>query len=178
MDNVRHHIFFCKLSNEIQTRTPIDFRPKQVYEQVADQIRSLIMDGSFPKGSRLPSERDLAQQLNVSRPAVREAIGALQNMNLVVTRHGSGTYVNERALSTEVSNGGPCKPADLSPLDTLEVRLLLEPAVARLAAKRGQRDKEAEKYLQRMSSVHDIADPNNKSSGPSLIVYFTGSFPV
>lgn len=56
-----------------------DFRPKQIYEQVADEIRAGIINGVYLPGSRLPSERDLAQRFMVSRPAVREAIGALQN---------------------------------------------------------------------------------------------------
>lgn len=76
-----------------------EFRPRQIYEQVAERIRSSILSGAFPAGSRLPSERELAQRLGVSRPAVREAIGALQNLGLVVTRHGSGTYVTARLAS-------------------------------------------------------------------------------
>lgn len=135
-----------------------EFRPKQIYEQVADRIRGSILAGAFPAGSRLPSERDLAQQLKVSRPAVREAIGALQNMGLVATRHGSGTYVTEK--NSEISPAEEAGPqADFSPVSTLEVRLLIEPAVARLAARRGQRDPAAEAYLRRMAAVRDINDP-------------------
>ncbi|WP_163000081.1 FadR/GntR family transcriptional regulator, partial [Pseudomonas viridiflava] len=76
----------------------LEFRPKQIYEQVADRIRQGISTGAFIAGSRLPSERDLANRFKVSRPAVREAIGALQNEGIVITRHGSGTYVVDRDL--------------------------------------------------------------------------------
>lgn len=140
----------------------IAFRPKQIYEQVADGIRSSILTGAFPPGSRLPSERDLAQRLKVSRPAVREAIGALQNEGLVVTRHGSGTYVTEQGADPQPADGAR-PPADFSPVSTLEVRLLIEPAVARLAARRAKRDPEAEEYLRRMAAVRDITDPEQQA---------------
>ncbi|MCU7645921.1 FadR/GntR family transcriptional regulator [Pseudomonas piscis] len=140
-----------------------DFRPKQIYEQVADQIRAGILRGQYAHGSRLPSERDLAQRLKVSRPAVREAIGALQNEGMVITRHGSGTYVADCPLQVNEAApdyaGLPPVDADFSPISTLEVRLLIEPAIARLAARRAQRDPLAERYLEQMIDVKDIGDP-------------------
>lgn len=142
------------------------FRPKQIYEQVADQIRDAIEQGKYPEGSRLPSERDLAVRMGVSRPAVREAIGALQNQQLVITRHGSGTYVcvsepveqAPRAANSPTTAGAPLD-ADLSPIGIIEVRLLLEPAIARMAARHRQRDPLAEHYLALMADVEDITDP-------------------
>ena len=139
-----------------------EFRPRQIYEQVAERIRSSILSGAFPAGSRLPSERELAQRLGVSRPAVREAIGALQNLGLVVTRHGSGTYVTTQgglAGDTQTTGG----PSDFSPLSILEVRLLFEPALARRAARGGKRDAAAEEYLRRMSEVRDLSDPQQQA---------------
>ncbi|AYN98092.1 MULTISPECIES: FadR/GntR family transcriptional regulator [Pseudomonas] len=145
-----------------------DFRPKQIYEQVADRIRAGILDGRYAQGSRLPSERDLAQLLGVSRPAVREAIGALQDEGLVVTRQGSGTYVADTLECR--SNVPPLPPRDqmadleLSLISALEVRMLIEPAIARLAARRAQRDPIAEQYLDEMSDVKDITDPLYQAS--------------
>jgi len=137
-----------------------NFRPKQIYEQVADQIRASILSGQYPPGARLPSERDLAQRLQVSRPAVREAIGALQNVGLVITRHGSGTYVTgpKEGLAPLAVERDADNEADVSPISTLKVRLILEPAVARLAAQHGKRDAQAERYLDRMTKVNDITD--------------------
>lgn len=139
------------------------FQAKQIYEQVAETIREKILDGSFLPGSRLPSERDLAAQLGVSRPAVREAIGALQNEGLVATRHGSGTYVTQTVASVHkpLQNIGMALPpmADLSPIATLEVRMILEPAIARFAAKKAKRNLLAERYLAQMADVHNIEDP-------------------
>jgi DNA-binding FadR family transcriptional regulator len=140
-----------------------DFRPKQIYEQVADQIRAGIEGGLYARGSRLPSERDLAQLLRVSRPAVREAIGSLQNDGMVLTKHGSGTYVAETIVpasrDTVLSTEDAIAEADFSPVSTLEVRMLIEPVIARLAARRAQRDELAERYLDQMSNVKDITDP-------------------
>ena len=134
------------------------FRPKQVYEQVAEQIRNAIVAGAYPPGTRLPAERELAARLKVSRPAVREAIGALQNEGMVATRHGSGTYVTEQIPAADLA--APVQAdADFSPTSTLEVRLLIEPAIARLVARRARRDPLAEGYLQRMAAVKDITDP-------------------
>ncbi len=144
------------------------FRPKQIYEQVADQIRAAIGSGAYPAGSRLPSERDLAQRLNVSRPAVREAIGSLQNAGLVITRHGSGTYVTgARDAPADAARpipaaARPVPAADISPISILRARLIIEPAVARLAAQRGQRDAQAEHHLESMAQVQDITDPHQQ----------------
>ncbi|MHC5207657.1 FadR/GntR family transcriptional regulator [Pseudomonas chlororaphis] len=135
-----------------------DFRPKQIYEQVADEIRAGIINGAYLPGSRLPSERDLAQRFMVSRPAVREAIGALQNEGMVVTRLGSGTYVAERVMEQPSMQGASRSEADFSPNSVLEVRLLIEPAIARLAARRGKRNAQAEHYLAQMAGVKDVND--------------------
>ena len=70
--------------------------PRRLYRQIADQLRALIRDGEFPVGSRMPTERDLAAQLGVSRPSVREALIALEVEGLVEVRMGSGIYVTAR----------------------------------------------------------------------------------
>ena len=67
--------------------------PRRLYRQIADQIRTLIRSKEFPAGARLPPERDLARQLGVSRPSVREALIALEVEGLVEVRIGSGIYV-------------------------------------------------------------------------------------
>ena len=72
--------------------------PQRLYRQIADQLRTLIQSGEFVAGSRLPAERDLAKQLGVSRPSVREALIALEVEGWVEVRTGSGVYVLDRAL--------------------------------------------------------------------------------
>src|SRR5579864_2320872 len=80
------------------------FRPLQIYEQVSEKIRAEIRSGRFLPDARLPSERELAARFGVGRPAVREAIGALQNEGLVITKRNSGTYVSS-AASERLLNG-------------------------------------------------------------------------
>ena len=70
---------------------------RRLYRQIADQLRGLIERGEYAAGSRLPTERDLAEQLKVSRPTVREALIALEVEGLVRIRVGSGIYVSEPA---------------------------------------------------------------------------------
>ncbi|MGZ2748505.1 FadR/GntR family transcriptional regulator [Burkholderia stagnalis] len=139
------------------------FRPLQIYEQVAEKIRAEIRAGKFPPDTRLPSERELAMRFGVGRPAVREAVGALQNEGLVVTRRNSGTYVaplayqllTRSAAHADEGGSGP----DYSPSATLDVRLILEPAIARRAAALAKPDALAEHYLSQMETVADVSDP-------------------
>ena len=67
--------------------------PKRLYRQIAEQLRALMEAGEFAIGQRLPAERDLAAQLGVSRPSVREALIALEVEGWVEVRGGSGVYV-------------------------------------------------------------------------------------
>ena len=66
---------------------------RRLYQQVADQIRSVIEESRFAPGTRLPPERELALQLGVSRPSLREALIALEIEGHVEIRMGSGVYV-------------------------------------------------------------------------------------
>jgi DNA-binding FadR family transcriptional regulator len=122
------------------------FRPLQRYEQIAERLAADIRSGALAPGERLPSERDLARTLEVSRASVREALASLQLQGVVETRKGAGTFVAARApQSAEL-------PHDASPSAVLEARLALEPAVARLAAARAQRDPTAENLLAAMEA--------------------------
>lgn len=102
---------------------------KRLYQHIADQIRSLIQSGGFAQGTRLPPERDLAQQLGVSRPSLREALIALEIAGSVEIRQGSGVYVcrsPERPGSAIAAMGE-------SPSELMQARAALEGAVIVLA---------------------------------------------
>jgi len=105
--------------------------PRRLYRQIADQIRTLIRAGEFTAGSRLPPERDLARQLGVSRPSVREALIALEVEGLVDVRIGSGIYV----LAPAGRNGTDQVQAALGPFELLRARGVIEGECAALAAK-------------------------------------------
>ncbi|HEX7908883.1 MAG TPA: GntR family transcriptional regulator [Paraburkholderia sp.] len=144
------------------------FRPLQIYEQVSEKIRAEIRSGRFLPDARLPSERELAARFGVGRPAVREAIGALQNEGLVITKRNSGTYVASTAgqlLADTASNAraGGELASDFSPSATLDVRLILEPAIARRAAVHKKRDRLAEHYLSQMETLTDVADAEERA---------------
>ena len=105
------------------------------FEQVAEQISKLIKKGKLNPGERLPSERELAKQLEVSRPTVREAMIALEISGMVEVRVGSGIYVlNTSSPDLKLRNNtidiGP------GPLELIEARKEIEGANAALAAQR------------------------------------------
>lgn len=102
--------------------------PRRLYRQIADQLRVLIDGGEFPAGSRLPPERDLAAQLGVSRPSVREALIALEVEGRVEVRMGSGIYVREAAPRAAAVHEAE------SPLETIRARALIEGELAAQAA--------------------------------------------
>ena len=103
--------------------------PRRLYRQVADQLRQLIEAGEFAIGDRLPPERELADQLGISRPTVREALIALEVEGRIRIRVGSGIYVTEppraAALAAETDEG---------PFELLRAREFIEGAIAAEAA--------------------------------------------
>ena len=96
---------------------------------IAARLREAIMEGRYAFGERLPAERDLTTHFGASRGTVREALRRLEELHLVSRRIGSGTFVSYRASPHEEDI------AELtSPIELIEVRLALEPDMARLAA--------------------------------------------
>ncbi|PUE06279.1 GntR family transcriptional regulator [Limnohabitans sp. T6-5] len=114
--------------------------PQRLYRQIAEQLRQLMASGEFAVGSRLPAERDLAVQLGVSRPSVREALIALEVEGMIEVRTGSGIYVkNATALKRPMANKASDTPAEWGPLEVMSARILVESEVAALAAQHAQK---------------------------------------
>ena len=112
-------------------------RPKKISEEIVEQIKALIAKGELKPGERIPSERDMATLLGVSRPSVREAIMVLEAMGLVDSRQGGGTYVRsltENSIADPLSNMVANDPKLLQAL--VEVRKGIESWSAFLAASR------------------------------------------
>jgi DNA-binding FadR family transcriptional regulator len=109
--------------------------PRRLYRQIAEQIRTLIASGEFPAGTRLPPERDLAKQLGVSRPSVREALIALEVEGLVEVRIGSGIYVLGRNGAAGARAADETVEAAAGPFELLRARYVIESECAALAAK-------------------------------------------
>ncbi len=107
--------------------------PRRLYRQIADQIRTLIGKGEVAPGARLPAERDLARQLGVSRPSLREALIALEVEGLLDVRVGSGIYVTQadgRGRAVEINGAS-------GPFEVIRARWMIEGDCAALAAKNG-----------------------------------------
>lgn len=103
----------------------------RLYERVAAAIARQIASGDYPVGQRLPSERDLAQAHDVSRPTIREAIIALEIDGLVEVRMGSGVYVVAPS-----PKGGVRGVTDVGPFEVLEARRAFEAEACAVAALR------------------------------------------
>jgi DNA-binding FadR family transcriptional regulator len=110
--------------------------PQRLYRQIAGQLRTLINQGKFMTGSRLPSERDLAKQLEVSRPSVREALIAMEVEGWIEVRTGSGIYVLDRSHRAEVAQ---VSSSEWGPLELIRARRLVEGEVAAIAAEQAKR---------------------------------------
>ncbi len=111
---------------------------ERLYEQIADQIEQRILAGDLKVGDQLPPEQELAEQFTVSRTAVREAVKALREKGLVEVRPGRGTFItNGTPAAVRHSLGLLLKigSADGS-VSLVEVREILEPEIAALAATR------------------------------------------
>ena len=104
---------------------------RRLYRQIADQIAALIDRGEYGAGQRLPPERDLAKQLGVSRPSVREALIALEVEGYVEVRVGSGVYV----LGRRSTESAETLATDSGPFELIRARWLIEAECAALAAK-------------------------------------------
>lgn len=103
-------------------------RPSRLFHSIADQIATLIDQGVFAPGAKLPGERELAERFGVSRVTVREAAVALQAAGRVDIRPGSGVYVREQA------NSAPAGLPQVEAFEVTEARLLFESEAAALAA--------------------------------------------
>ncbi len=115
-------------------------RTSRLYEQIVQQIEDSIVKGDLKAGDQLPAERELAQRFGVSRTAVREAVKALREKGLVEAYSGRGTFITDgttqavrQSLDLMVKIGQPEGSTHLA-----EVRQILEPEIAALAAVRIQ----------------------------------------
>jgi GntR family transcriptional regulator, transcriptional repressor for pyruvate dehydrogenase complex len=132
---------------------------RTVTQRAIEQIKQMLAAGELRPGQRLPTERDLAAQLGLSRSSMREAIRALTVLGVLQARHGSGIYVTELGagdlletfgLMAEVVRGERL-------LELLQVRRLLEPSATAMAAARitDLELAEVERHLLAMEATDD-----------------------
>ena len=141
---------------------------RSVTMDTAALIKDMISDGRLGPGARLPSERTLSEALGVSRPSVREAIRSLVAMHILEARHGSGTYVSSLSLDELL------RPlqfavtlADSGIRDLFDVRALIEPGAAALAAQRATDEELAE--IERTATTSTAPELNQEQRGEADI---------
>ena len=129
----------------------------RLYEQIVQQIEESITSGELKEGDQLPAERELAQQFGVSRTAVREAVKTLREKGLVEAYPGRGTFITngtargiQQTLDRMIRSGQAEGTAHLT-----EVREILEPEIAALAAQRV--DEEMLSAMREAIAVMDVA---------------------
>jgi GntR family transcriptional regulator, transcriptional repressor for pyruvate dehydrogenase complex len=115
-------------------------RTSRLYEQIVQQIEESIVKGDLKPGDQLPAERELAQRFGVSRTAVREAVKALREKGLVEAYSGRGTFITD--ATTQAVRQSLDLMVKIGQADGFhhlaEVRAILEPEIAALAASRMQ----------------------------------------
>lgn len=109
-----------------------------VTDAAITRIKEMILNGELTPGDRLPPEKELSERLGLSRSSLREAVKALELIRVLDVRRGDGTYVTslEPHLLTEAMAFVVDLHQDSSILELLEVRRILEPSAAGLAAQR------------------------------------------
>ena len=132
-------------------------RPRRLYEQIAEHVRELVLNGTFPPGSVLPPERELAEIIGVSRPSIREALIALEVMGLVESRQGGGNYVRADAGILRMIPLAGGRDLGPGPIEQFEARRAIELACVKLAAQRATEDdiRNLEDCLDRMRDLID-----------------------
>ena len=129
---------------------------KTLAEQVADGIMNLIQETPYKAGDKLPTEKELCESTGAGRNTVREALKILASRNVLEIRQGAGTFVSEK-------QGIPDDPLGFSMVndhvkltkDLLQVRIMLEPQIAALAAQCAKEHeiKELEEILEEMEAA-------------------------
>ncbi|GGW93990.1 GntR family transcriptional regulator [Alteromonas halophila] len=134
---------------------------KKLADVITEQLESMILDGSLLAGQKLPPERELAEQFDVSRPSLREAIGNLQARGLVERKQGGGTFVSPKlnaAMTDPLMALVSRRPE--TQFDLLEFRHALEGMAAYYAALRGQ----PEDYTALKDALESLPRPGAKES--------------
>lgn len=116
----------------------LTLQEKKTYEQIVEKIQTFFLNGDLQSGDRLPSERELASQFNVSRTSVREALQTLEMKGAIEIRRGGGSFIKTskvQLLSEEISES-IVKAENNLVYEMLELRRALEVESASLAAQR------------------------------------------
>lgn len=135
---------------------------KKVYELVIDQIQEKILSGEIKKGDKLPSERELSEQMGVSRTSIREAIRVLETMGLIESKQGEGNFICSNIEKSFIEPLSIMFKLNQGTWDNiLELRELLELQTAKIAAEKATNE-EIEELGQLIRQMKEEIDGNNR----------------
>ena len=140
----------------------IDSNNKLLPEKVSEQIVQLISDRKLKAGEKLPNEFEMAEQLNVGRGTIREAVKILVSRNVVEIKRGRGTFVSETpGLMDDPLGFAFMEDKKSIALDICEVRMMIEPEIAALAALRATREQveKIEEYAKEVEELFNQGKP-------------------
>lgn len=128
-------------------------KEKMLSDKTADRIYDMIKEkGAFAPGDKLPNEIELSKILGVSRTTLREAVKILVTAGILEIKRGKGTFVSENAENVDKTNLDTIDAFKISAMDIFEIRLIIEPEAAFLAAKRAT-DEELKDILKKGMAV-------------------------
>ncbi|MBK8175640.1 MAG: FCD domain-containing protein [Rhodospirillales bacterium] len=144
----------------------LKIKPERLSDAIARQLETLVLEGVLRPGERLPSERDLAQELDVSRPSLREALQKLEAAGLLETRHGGGTYV-KNAIAASITDPlvDVFQRHPEAALDFIELRHTLDGIASYYAALRAT-DSDRQiicECFEAMETAHRLDDPSEEA---------------
>ncbi|MEW4412842.1 FadR/GntR family transcriptional regulator [Clostridium sp. AN503] len=130
-----------------------DFDNKRpLADTVADEIKEYIIQQNLKGGDKIPPAPELAELFGVGRSTIREAVKSLAFSNILEVRHGAGTFVSPRmGVSNDPLGMDFIKDKQKLAHDLMEIRLIIEPPIAAMAAKNA-----TEKGIEELSQIHDI----------------------
>ncbi len=169
-------------SNHFKTTMPLHLiqpgddaegAPKPVsdrsYQRLAAQLLTLIAQGEFKVGERLPSERALAERFDVSRTSVREATIALELQGVVEVRGGSGIYITQ-APAAPVAMPGFMPATEPGPFELLRARCLIESEIASLAAET-RKDADLDRIFSALADMREHIDNKEENEAADQLFH-------
>jgi GntR family transcriptional repressor for pyruvate dehydrogenase complex len=137
----------------------------RIHEEIVFKIKDMIEQGKLITGDQLPTERELAEAFKVSRPSVREALRALESQGFLVSRQGDGTYVSQQPIELLIEPfASVILKEKYDQLELFEMRRLMEPQLAYLAAERATPAEIAE--MEQLVNVQE-QELNSDEPGPT-----------
>lgn len=132
-------------------------KTKKIYEEIVEQLKAMITKGELEPGDKLPSEREMAESLGVSRASVREALTTLEAIGILEIKPGEGTFVRQTSHAETFAPLALVLAVERNPeAQMMEVRRVLETEMAALAAERANEEDihKIEVILEQFKNTH------------------------